>query len=610
MKATAGAGQVMKNLIIVFFMLLAAGGILRADAVTFEASVNSPRISLDEVLRLTLTVTGVNDNLSPMNLPVLDGFSAKYLGPSTSVSIVNGDYHSERSFIYDLFPNKTGHFQIPPISANISGQTYTTKPIDVDVIENSAGAQASKQQADQAFSAESLKDKIQVQVQVGSSDVYLNQRVPLTVKLLVSELPIRDIQYPQFEKTGILVDDFEKPEQGSEVIRGIRYDTVVFKTNIYPGRLGDLTLGPVQIQGNILYKTGQENPFNQDNDFFGANVFNNFFDSYATRPVSKSSEPVVLHVSALPENNRPDDFSGAIGQFDFRVGVSPLEVRTGDPLTVKMDVQGNGNFKNIQMPVFRSPGFKAYPPQIRDTGNEKKAEEVVIPTSPDIKEVPALRFSYFDTSVKDYKTITQGPFSISVAAPGPDQEFKAIGFADISRANPMLAANQSFWGGMINKVIGILKKLKTSVWFWLSSGFVLATAVLYWLWRRFQHRLVHDRAFARRLKALREARQSLNQAEKYVSSGNTKDFYALLSKILRDYLADKWNQPAAALNSEEILNRLKTAQFDEVNRERVKTVLDHSDMVCFAGAPSDAGQIRIDLSEARDLIARFEKFLK
>ena len=102
---------------------------------------------------------------------------------------------------------------------------------------------------------------------------------------------------PQFEKTGFTVDDFEKPEQSSQVVNGIKYDTVEFKTNIYPDHLGDLPIGPVQIQGNVLYKTGQNNPFNQDNNFFGADIFNNFFDSYATRPVTVTSQAIHLHVS-------------------------------------------------------------------------------------------------------------------------------------------------------------------------------------------------------------------------------------------------------------------------------------------------------------------------
>jgi hypothetical protein len=575
-------------------MLMAASGIARADAITFEATVNSPRVSLDEVLRLTLTFTGINQSLDPINLPALDGFSAKYLGPSTSVSIVNGDYHSERSFIYNLFPNKVGRFQIPAISATIAGQTYTTKPIDVEILGTS--------DQNQAPSARSLKDKVLVTVLVDKTEVYLNERVPLSIKLFVNDVSMRDIQYPQFNKQGVMIDDFEKPQQSSQVINGIRYDTVEFKTNIYPNRLGDLTFGPVQIQGNVIYKTGQENPFNQDNSLFGSNIFNNLFDSYATRPVTVTSQPILLHVSPLPSEKRPNDFSGAIGQFDFQVHVSPLQLKAGDPLTLKMDVKGSGNFKNLKMPVFQAIGFKSYEPQIKEVGDEKTAEEVIIPTSAGIKEAPALHFSYFDTSIKDYKTITQGPFAIQVMAPGPDQDFKAVGFSDVSRegATPK----------MFNEIYKILRKLCGSIWFWVSLGFIFVAGVTYFLWRRFQDRLENDPAFARRLKAIREARQALIPAGEYISSGgNPKDFYALLSKVLRDYLANKWHQPSAALSVEVILGNLKKAKLDEIRIAQIKSILEQADLVCFAGSSVDSDKMRADLSQIQGLITHLERFL-
>jgi len=605
-----GHSQVLAMTLVV---LVVTSSVLWADAVTFEATVNSPRISLDEVMQLTLTFTGVNVNLDPISLPVLDGFSAKYLGPSTSVSIVNGDYHSERSFVYNLFPNKVGRFQIPPITATVAGQTYTTKPIDVEVFQNMSQAQATDQSPDQrqAPSAESLKDKILVKVSVEKTDVYLNEQVPLTIKLLVNGVPIRDIQYPQFKSQEFLVNDFDKPLQSSGVFNGVRYDTVEFKTKVYPSRLGDLTLGPVQIQGNVLYKTGQNNPFGQENDIFGGNVFNNLFDSFAARPVTVSSEPVQLHVSPLPEDNRPQDFSGAIGQFDFQASISPLQVKAGDPLTLRMNVAGRGDFKNLKMPVFQAPGFKSYAPVIKNTGNEKTAEQVIIPTSVDIKQVPALHFSYFDTSIKGYKTITQGPFDIQVMAPNPDQEFKAVGFTNLNPASSGLLENQFSFGKVFNRAVKFLKKLGSSVWFWVSIGFIFAAGVSYFLWRRFQDRLKNDPAFARRLKAIREARQALGPpAGELISSGKTKEFYALLSKVLRDFLANKWHQPSAALSMNEILTRLKSGKVDEAYIAQVKTILEQCDLVCFAGATFDSGKMHKDLSQTQDLIVHLEKQLK
>ena len=601
----------LRSLAMTLVVLIVSTGTLLAENVNFEATVNSPRVSMDEVMQLTLTITGVNDSLDPVSLPVIEGFSAKYLGPSTSVSIVNGVYHSERSFLYELFPNKVGRFQIPTITATIAGHTYTTHPIDVEVFASSAQAQVSNGAADQnqGPGSESLKDKILVVVDVNKKDVYLNERVPVTIKLLVNGVPIRDIQYPQFEKQGFVVDDFEKPSQTAQVLDGVRYDTVRFKTNIYPDRLGDLIFGPAQIQGNVLYKAHSENPLSQENNFFGGDILSSFFDSYTTRPVNVASEPVKLHVSSLPEDDRPKDFSGAIGQFDFQANVSPLKVKAGDPLTLKMDLKGNGNFKNLKIPEFQAAGFKTYAPQVKATSDEKTVEEVIIPISAAVKEVPALSFSYFDPSLKSYKTITQGPFPIQVTAPSADQEFKAVGFTDISHEPSMLPAKQFSFGKLVHSIQRFLVKLFKSTRFLVSAGLILVAGLFYFLWQRFQDRLENDPAFARRIKAYKEARQSLGAAEGYISSGKVKDFYALLSKVLRDYLANKWDQPSASLSVEEIIKRLKKIQMDEGHIGQVKSILEQSDLVCFAGVNRDASQMKSDLMLTQNLIKDWDSII-
>ncbi len=609
----------MKQVVLCFFMLLASAGILRADPVTFEATVNSNNISLDEVIQLTLTFTGVNDNLDPVSLPVIDGFSAKYLGPSTSVSFVNvngnSESHSERSFIYNLFPNKVGKFQVPPISATINGQTYSTKPIDIEVFQSSAQAQSQTSSQvtgqDQAPGNESIKDKVQLIATVDNTNVYQNEQIPLSIKLLINGVPIREIQYPQFDKQGFLVDDYDKPLQGTQVLNGVSYDTAEFKTRVYPSRLGDLTLGPAQIQFNVLYKTSQASPFNQANNPFGGDIFSNFFDSYAVRPMTVTSQPIELHVAALPSDGRPADFSGAVGNsFDFQASVSPLKVKAGDPITLKMDVTGNGNYKNLQMPVFQASGFKTYSPQIKAKGDEKTLEEVIIPTSTDIKEVPALHFSYFDTSTSTYKTITQGPFSIQVSAPNPDQEFKAVGFSNLNTAPLITPTNQFSWRKIFKKIQEYLTVLLKSIWFWTGFGFLLLAAVSFFIWRRFQEKLENDPAFARRFKAVKEARQALAPAEKYISKGKTKELYALLSKTLCDYLANKWHYYSAALSVEEIITRLKKANLDTTHINQIKALLEQCDLVCFAGANRDAAQMRADLSLTQELINYLQQHLK
>ena len=139
---------------------------------------------------------------------------------------------------------------------------------------------------------------------------------------------------------------------------------------------------------------------------------------------------------------------------------------------------------------------------------------------------------------------------------------------------------------------------------------VLAIGVAYSLWRRFQERLENDPAFARRLKAFKEAKQALVPAREYISTGKTKDFYALLSKVLRDYLANKWHQPSAALSVEVILGNLKTAKIDEAHIAQLKTLLEQADLVCFAGTERSSADMHADLSQAQDVIAHLEKYLQ
>ena len=148
------------------------------------------------------------------------------------------------------------------------------------------------------------------------------------------------------------------------------------------------------------------------------------------------------------------------------------------------------------------------------------------------------------------------------------------------------------------------------MWFWISLGVIFFGGVSFYFWRRFQEKLENDPAFARRLKAVREARQALVSAGEYISTGKTKNFYALLSKVLRDYLANKWHQSSAALSVEQIAAKLKAVQLDETRLTQVKTILEQADLVCFAGADRDAAQMRADLSQTRDVIAYLERFLK
>jgi len=74
-----------------------------AEDIAFDAFVNANKVSMGTAIQLTLTVKGTQDVDVPQ-LPTIDGFDARYVGPATQVSVVNGAYSTTKSFYYVLLP--------------------------------------------------------------------------------------------------------------------------------------------------------------------------------------------------------------------------------------------------------------------------------------------------------------------------------------------------------------------------------------------------------------------------------------------------------------------------------------------------------------------------
>ena len=139
-------------------ILIAAGfcaPTARAADVSFEATVDENVVEQGASFILTLTVTG-SANVPMIQLPAIDGIKANYLGPSTRIAIVNGQYSSSSAHMYSLIAGRTGHLTIPAISVQISGQTLTTDPIEIQVVDAGTYSQYAAGQNDQGQDRKSV----------------------------------------------------------------------------------------------------------------------------------------------------------------------------------------------------------------------------------------------------------------------------------------------------------------------------------------------------------------------------------------------------------------------------------------------------------------------
>ncbi len=546
-----------------------SGQCVLAQDIRWMATVDQNKVSLGETVELTFTADGAQD-VPEIQLPSIEGLNMQYLGPRTQISIVNGQYSSSKSFVYSIFPLRTGHFTIPPVSITISGQTHTTQSLTFDVVaKNNTGQAAPQEGPSTGVGNESLEDRAFLVLKVSKDKVYVNERLPIKLLLLVTNLTIADIQFPVLDKIGVDIEKFSQPRQYNEVMNGLQYHVVEFDGVIYPMRSGEVVLGPATLDCNIAIKsTTAYSPFG--GSLFSDDFFNSFLEQYEKRPITLQSKPVTLTVLPLPEDGKPADFTQAVGQFAFNVAVAPTEVNVGDPMTIKMNIQGEGNLKAVTLPAYKNlDQFKTYEPQIKEEDGIKKLEQVLIPESEKVKEIAAIQFSFFNPSRGQYETIIRGPFPVTVHA-STEQDVQVAGpsVVVIPERSVPLGEDIVFIKAKSGQFYPRGKPLYQTMGFYflilvLGAGWLIG----YGVFRRV-HKLSTDVVYARRLLAPRQARLGLREAKRLLESQDRRKFYDALFRTLQTYLGHTLHLSSGAVNNEVVRLRLS----DQVPEQVIKDI--------------------------------------
>lgn len=586
-----------------------------AQDISVEATVNKNRVKLGASLQLTITINGAED-ASPLKLPELDGFESQYLGPSTRISVINGQYSKSTAYIYNLIPLKVGKFQIPAFSISINRENYTTHPINIEVVDSAVSASSS--QSRDLSQSTSLQDKVFLIMKVPKEEVYINEKLPVVIRLFIAGVNVRNIQYPVFDHIGFNVDEFSQPKQYEEVLKGIRYQIIDFYTAIYPTRPGKLTLGPAHLECHILIeKSGRRRLGGGgifDDEFFDNFFGDSFFGSYQKYPIAVQSSGLSINVLPLPEDGKPDNFSGAVGQFNFDVTAAPLEVKVGDPITLRMEISGTGNLKTVAGPTFKDQqGFKLYDPQIKEEDGIKISEQVVIPTSEKVLEIPAIHFSYFDPATREYKTISKGPFPLKVVKPEKSEEFQVVG---LPAASSKIYLDETFgqdivfikdWPGRFSQAG---KALYKNVLFWMVVFFMFFLWSGLWMMYKQTHKLKTDVLYARRFHAPKRAKKGLLQAKRLMGKEEQTVFYNVISKTLQEYLAGKFHLSSAGMTLDVIENIMRLKPINGEILGKIKAVFEECDMVRFASVNLDKERMATNYKKVEEIIDYLERYCR
>ena len=581
--------------IIAGILLTIHPGIAVAKEIRFEASLERNVIALGQSTQLNIAFQGTRDMPKP-ELSGISGFQIRYLGPSTRMSIVNGSMSSSITHMYSLIPLKTGKFRIGPFSFDYNGDTYKSNDLNIEVVDKPVSSM--KPSGEPQVEGAELGDRVFLEMKAGKNRAYMNEVVPLTIKLYVTSFSVRDIQYPEFEHKGFLAEEFEKPKQYQEHRGGSIYEVIEFNTNLFGTRPGEFSIGSAELKANLLIKKQGRRGSSSFGDFFGHDAFDGFFGGYETSPIELKSDPLSLKILPFPEDGKPEGFSGAVGDFKLSsVEVSPAYVKQGDPVTVRMVISGSGNFNTVTSPKLKNPeGFKVYEPQITQQGNKKVFEQILIPLSDSITEIPDVVFSFFDPGKEKYQTLSKSHIPIIVKKREKEEKVTVV---EAPQTVEKVLAKEKLGidiiyikesPGRLKKKGGYLYRDPVFLMVQFVPVILFLSAMMI---QRKRERLRTDIVYARRLSAPRKAKKGMRKAQSYLKDDKPQEFYGAVYKTLQEYIGDRYHIPAGGITSDIVDTGLKDKAIDEGIRFKLKSIFNECDLARY----TSSGLVKADMEK-------------
>ncbi|MGD8628892.1 MAG: BatD family protein [bacterium] len=391
-------------MLITMLPALASGADFRA-----EALVDRDMVGVGDRLVLTIVITGANEVRDP-DLGDLDGFRLDQTSRSQSINMVNFKVTKSLNLQYVLTALKEGEYELGPFAVSTGKEAYVTDPVKVRVVKGQApqGGRAEARQADD-------KDLVKVSASVDRTRAYVGQQITHTVKFAYRVRMLSSPEYVPADHTGFWLEELGSTGPEVEVIDGVQYYVIYLRTAYFPISSGDFTIG----KSGIRYVVQDTDPFSRDPfSIFGRDPFGR-----RGREALRETRPIAIEVIPLPEEGRPEDFTGAVGKFDMRVIPSSRVLKTGESLTLSVKISGRGDIKSIRdlaVPEFED--FRVFAPKARESadvkglrvGGVKTFDLVLVPQRPGKFTLDGFTFSYFDPDLGKYITETADPIEIEV----------------------------------------------------------------------------------------------------------------------------------------------------------------------------------------------------
>lgn len=588
----------LKNWPLLIPLLFLSGFTLGQDdaAVTFEMNVSKNKLGINERLRVDFTMNKDGDDFVP---PDFQGFRV-LMGPSQSISSswINGVRSYSKTYSYTIAPTARGKFTIKQATIVIDGKIYKSLAKEIEVT-------AAVDKPNDQMTAEDVADEsLYLVAEVSKANPYLNEAVNVVYKLYFSPAinvtnfrPLDNPKYNNFWSQDMPVTKYDV-QNGTYQGKPFRF-VVLKRVVLYPQKSGTLELEPLSLDVSLQVPTDRR-------DFFGGRI-------YAETNKTVSAGQRSIQVKPLPEEGKPANFTGAVGEFQFSVTTSKTVLNASESLQAKVEITGQGNLKLFEMPTLTLPSaLEVYEPEFQEnvrtsfSGMEGQVGNnyTIVPSKRGNYPIPSVGFSYFNPKSGRYTTINSEEILINVLE-GPMAQV----------ASGTVANNKQLVVGADSQFNFI--KLKPNLvpisqpYFFGSLRFYLALLIplllipIAILLGKKRAAIASDVLGNKIKKADKLARKFLSEAKKAL--GDKDRFYVALEKALHNYLKAKLKIETSDFTKDRIVALLREKEVEEVTSDGFIGLLENCEVARYS--PFSEVQMNQDYNKAAEVISQMDKQL-
>jgi len=590
--------------ILVLALMAAASA---SGQVRVSAQVDTGRdIYVGESFGYYIVIEGA-DKPGLVDLEPLQQYNPQSTGnrKQSSIKIINNKTIQSITMImtYSLTANQAGPIQLSPLTVEVEGKKYQTNPVVVNIIKPGT------------------TDQLDLEVTLSEHQCYVGQPVIMTVKFYIST-EIGDFQFniPAFSSDAFDIEDPDVLDTQAKLYRlnsGITVlvsqyrvvhndkDSILlsFSKVLIPKRSGKIIMPPASVSAAVAVgRVRSSDPFDS---FFGSQV--------KYKRVIVNSKPLELEVLPLPDEDKPAQFYGLVGQYTISASATPTKVNVGDPITLTIKIGGGKYLKPIRWPAleevpelsnnFKIPSEKASP---TIENGLKVFTQTIRANNDDVAEIPSIPLVYFDAEKGKYATAKTEPIKLEVAPTKilTNADLEGSDFAPINREveaiKKGLSANY--------EGLDVLKDMSFSPLAALvSPGYTVLWAVPLiglvssFLIKLFTHTSPEKVAAKRRQQACSRAVGQL----KKMASTDAKQQNELLVSIMKQYIGDRFDKTAGSLTPDDCYDAIIAATENAQSADKFREIVAGLEAGHYAPMEIDIGSEKI--KEVIEIIRNIEK---